>query len=72
MDIIYIKDSETTGQNTLVPRESSKVISRKLSTENENLIKKVPFGLRGICIKKQELLSLKEREKEARKIIASS
>lgn len=33
-----------------------KVISRKVSVENENLIKKVPFGPRGIYIKKQQPL----------------
>lgn len=41
-----------------------KVISRKVSVENENLIKKVPFGPRGIYIKKQQpLLRHKKKEK---------
>lgn len=44
-----------------------KVISRKVSVENENLIKKVPFGPRGIYIKKQQplLRHKKKRKKRA-------
>lgn len=41
-----------------------KVISRKVSVENENLIKKVPFGPRGIYIKKQQPL-LRHKKKRA-------
>lgn len=47
-----------------------KVISRKVSVENENLIKKVPFGPRGIYIKKQQPLlrhTKKRAEREKKK-----
>lgn len=56
-----------------------KVISRKVSVENENLIKKVPFGPRGIYIKKQQPLlkhtqkkGWKGRRRKLRDILISS
>lgn len=56
----------TTKRSSKMLSLRDKVISRKVSVENENLIKKVPFGPRGIYIKKQQPL-LRHTQKKGQK-----
>lgn len=55
----------TTKRSSKMLSLRDKVISRKVSVENENLIKKVPFGPRGIYIKKQQPLLRHTHKKRA-------
>lgn len=55
----------TTKRSSKMLSLRDKVISRKVSVENENLIKKVPFGPRGIYIKKQQPLLRHTQKKRA-------